>query len=38
MWKLWLTIRAQINKLANYFWTMDPVAQMHWSMTGPWSS
>lgn len=28
MWKIWHTIRAQINKLANFFWTMDPVAQM----------
>ena len=28
MWKLWLSIRAQFNKLVNFFWTMDPVAQM----------
>jgi phage shock protein A len=26
--KLWNALRAQINKIANYFWTMDPIAQM----------
>ncbi|MBF0099640.1 MAG: hypothetical protein HQK77_01900 [Desulfobacterales bacterium] len=26
--KIWNSIRAQFNKLANYFWTMDPIAQM----------
>jgi phage shock protein A len=28
MRKLWYTIRAQFNKLANFFWVMDPIAQM----------
>ncbi len=28
--KLWRTLRAQINKLANYFWTSDPIAQMQY--------
>ena len=28
MWKLWNVIHAQLNKLANYFWTRDPIAQM----------
>ena len=28
MWKLWYAIRAQFNKLANFFWTRDPIAQM----------
>ena len=28
--KLWRSLRAQLNKLANYFWTMDPVAQMQY--------
>ncbi len=28
MGKIWGVIRAQFNKLANYFWTMDPIAQM----------
>ena len=26
--KLWHSLRAQLNKLANFFWTMDPIAQM----------
>ncbi|MEW5736773.1 MAG: PspA/IM30 family protein [Thermodesulfobacteriota bacterium] len=26
--KFWLTFRAQFNKLANFFWTRDPIAQM----------
>ncbi len=26
--KFWNAIRAQINKLANFFWTRDPIAQM----------
>jgi phage shock protein A len=28
--KLWRSIRAQMNKLANYFWTADPIAQMQY--------
>jgi len=28
--KLWSAFRAQINKLANYFWTQDPIAQMQY--------
>jgi len=28
--KLWSAIRAQLNKLANLFWTADPVAQMQY--------
>lgn len=28
--KLWRTIKAQINKVANYFWTIDPIAQMQY--------
>jgi phage shock protein A len=28
--KLWRAFRAQLNKLANYFWTQDPIAQMHY--------
>jgi phage shock protein A len=28
--KFWRTIKAQINKVANYFWTMDPIAQMQY--------
>jgi phage shock protein A len=28
--KLWRTFRAQLNKLANYFWTQDPIAQMQY--------
>ncbi len=28
--KLWNALRAQINKVANYFWTMDPIAQMQY--------
>jgi phage shock protein A len=28
--KLWRTLRAQINKLANFFWTADPIAQMQY--------
>ncbi len=28
--KLWNALRAQFNKLANYFWTMDPIAQMQY--------
>jgi phage shock protein A len=26
--KIWRSIQAQINKLANFFWTADPIAQM----------
>ncbi len=28
--KLWHTLKAQINKLANIFWTADPIAQMQY--------
>lgn len=28
--KLWHALRAQINKLANFFWTADPIAQMQY--------
>jgi len=28
--KLWAALRAQINKVANYFWTADPIAQMQY--------
>ena len=28
--KLWRSIMAQINKLANFFWTADPIAQMQY--------
>jgi phage shock protein A len=28
--KFWRSIKAQINKLANYFWTADPIAQMQY--------
>jgi len=28
--KLWRSLRAQMNKLANYFWTADPIAQMQY--------
>jgi hypothetical protein len=28
MWKLWNALHAQLNKLANYFWSRDPIAQM----------
>jgi phage shock protein A len=28
--KLWRALRAQFNKLANYFWTADPIAQMQY--------
>jgi phage shock protein A len=28
--KLWRTLRAQFNKLANFFWTADPIAQMQY--------
>lgn len=28
--KLWRTLKAQINKIANYFWTSDPIAQMQY--------
>lgn len=28
--KMWRALRAQFNKLANYFWTMDPIAQMQY--------
>lgn len=28
--KLWSAFRAQLNKLANFFWTQDPIAQMQY--------
>src|SRR4051812_15522621 len=28
--KMWRAFRAQINKLANFFWTADPIAQMQY--------
>ncbi|MCP3915809.1 MAG: hypothetical protein GY711_09655 [bacterium] len=28
--KLWKAIRAQFNKVANYFWEADPIAQMRY--------
>lgn len=30
MGKIWRVIFAQLNKLANYFWTKDPIAQMQY--------
>jgi phage shock protein A len=28
--KLWRAFKAQLNKLANFFWTADPIAQMQY--------
>src|ERR687884_1685308 len=28
--KLWAALSAQLNKLANLFWTADPIAQMQY--------
>lgn len=28
--KMWASLKAQVNKLANFFWTMDPIAQMQY--------
>jgi phage shock protein A len=28
--KLWHTLAAQLNKVANFFWTSDPIAQMQY--------
>ncbi|HUG92154.1 MAG TPA: PspA/IM30 family protein [Planctomycetaceae bacterium] len=28
--KLWRALKAQLNKLANFFWTADPIAQMQY--------
>jgi phage shock protein A len=28
--KLWNALKAQINKVANFFWTADPIAQMQY--------
>jgi phage shock protein A len=28
--KLWRTLAAQVNKMANFFWTSDPIAQMQY--------
>src|ERR1700733_7588835 len=30
MGKFWSALKAQINKLANVFWTADPIAQMQY--------
>jgi phage shock protein A len=30
MGKLWRALRAQLNKVANFFWTADPIAQMQY--------
>ena len=26
--KLWKALAAQMNKIANFFWTSDPIAQL----------
>src|SRR3954471_9054512 len=28
--KMWRALRAQLNKVANIFWTADPIAQMQY--------
>ena len=28
--KFWSSLRAQLNKLANFFWAADPIAQMQY--------
>lgn len=28
--KLWRSLQAQLNKIANFFWTADPIAQMQY--------
>src|SRR5687768_7717216 len=28
--KLWSSLRAQLNKVANFFWSADPIAQMQY--------
>ena len=28
--KLWKTLAAQMNKIANFFWTADPIAQLQY--------
>jgi phage shock protein A len=28
--KMWAALRAQLNKVANFFWTADPIAQMQY--------
>lgn len=28
--KIWRSLKAQLNKLANFFWTADPIAQMQY--------
>ena len=28
--KIWRALKAQVNKLANFFWTADPIAQMQY--------
>jgi phage shock protein A len=28
--KIWRSVKAQLNKLANFFWTADPIAQMQY--------
>jgi phage shock protein A len=30
MGKIWRALRAQLNKVANFFWTADPIAQMQY--------
>jgi phage shock protein A len=30
MGKFWAALRAQVNKLANFFWAADPIAQMQY--------
>ena len=28
--KFWRALKAQVNKVANFFWTADPIAQMQY--------
>ena len=32
--KLWAAFRAQVNKIANFFWEADPIAQMRYEYDG----
>lgn len=32
--KLWRSVKAQVNKVANYFWKADPIAQMQLEYDG----
>ncbi len=34
--KFWGALRAQINKVANFFWTADPIAQMQYEYDTAW--